>query len=128
MLVFYIKSLQISGKAEGQGENWHGHVTAVSCSPQHRRLGLAAKLMADLEEISEKKRCYFVDLFVRVSNKVAITMYKNLGYTVYRTVLQYYSGDVDEDAYDMRLSLSADKEKKSTIPLKRPVHIDELEY
>ena len=84
--------------------------------------------MADLEEISEKKRCYFVDLFVRVSNKVAITMYKNLGYTVYRTVLQYYSGDVDEDAYDMRLSLSADKEKKSTIPLKKPVHIDELEY
>ena len=78
------------GKAEGSGENWHGHVTAVTCSPQHRRLGLAASLMASLEEISEKKRCYFVDLFVRVSNQVAITMYKNLGYTVYRTVLQYY--------------------------------------
>ena len=80
----------IMGKAEGSGENWHGHVTAVTCSPQHRRLGLAASLMASLEEISEKKRCYFVDLFVRVSNQVAITMYKNLGYTVYRTVLQYY--------------------------------------
>ena len=84
--------------------------------------------MAALEEISEKKRCYFVDLFVRVSNKVAITMYKNLGYTVYRTVIQYYSGDVDEDAYDMRKALSKDSEKKSMIPLERPVHIDELEY
>ena len=112
----------------GTSENWHGHVTAVTCSPQHRRLGLAAKLMAALEEISEKKRCYFVDLFVRVSNKVAITMYKNLGYTVYRTVIQYYSGDVDEDAYDMRKALSKDSEKKSMIPLERPVHIDELEY
>merc|ERR1712037_293111 len=102
----------IMGKAEGSGENWHGHVTAVTCSPQHRRLGLAASLMASLEEISEKKRCYFVDLFVRVSNQVAITMYKNLGYTVYRTVLQYYSGEVDEDAYDMRKALKMDAEKK----------------
>lgn len=46
-----------------------------------------------------RKRAYFVDLFVRVSNKVAINMYKNLGYIVYRTVLEYYSGDPDEDAY-----------------------------
>ena len=35
----------------------------------------------------------FVDLFVRVSNSVAITMYENLGYSVFRKVLQYYSGD-----------------------------------
>jgi len=67
-------------------------------------------------------------LFVRVSNQVAITMYKNLGYTVYRTVLQYYSGEVDEDAYDMRKALKMDAESKSVIPLKRPIHIDELEY
>lgn len=40
-----------------------------------------------------------MDLFVRVSNKVAINMYKNLGYIVYRTVLEYYSGDPDEDAF-----------------------------
>lgn len=46
-----------------------------------------------------RKKAYFVDLFVRVSNKVAINMYKNLGYIVYRTVLEYYSGDPDEDAY-----------------------------
>lgn len=46
-----------------------------------------------------RKRAYFVDLFVRVSNKVAINMYKNLGYIVYRTVLEYYSGDPDEDAF-----------------------------
>lgn len=40
-----------------------------------------------------------MDLFVRVSNKVAITMYQQLGYIVYRTVLEYYNGDPDEDAY-----------------------------
>lgn len=40
-----------------------------------------------------------MDLFVRVSNKVAINMYTNLGYIVYRTIIEYYSGDPDEDAY-----------------------------
>ena len=60
----------------GNNENWHGHVTAVTCAPAHRRLGLAGRLMDALEKISEQKKCWFVDLFVRVSNAVAITMYK----------------------------------------------------
>ena len=42
-----------------------------------------------------------MDLFVRVSNKVAVDMYHRLGYTVYRQVLEYYSGEIDEDAYGM---------------------------
>ena len=85
--------------------------------------------MAALEEISDKKHCYFVDLFVRVSNAVAINMYHKLGYVVYRTVLDYYSGvDSDEDAYDMRKALSRDVDKKSVIPLSRPVHFVDLEY
>ena len=84
--------------------------------------------MAALEEISERKKCYFVDLFVRKSNAVAINMYQNFGYVVYRTVLDYYSGDTDEDAFDMRKALSRDKEKKSMIPLTKPVHMNELEY
>ena len=29
----------IMGKSEGTKENWHGHVTAVTVGPQHRRLG-----------------------------------------------------------------------------------------
>ncbi|CAL1526881.1 unnamed protein product [Lymnaea stagnalis] len=117
----------IMGKAEGTGEQWHGHVTALSVAPEFRRLGLAGKLMNGLEEISERKRCYFVDLFVRVSNKVAVAMYEKLGYSVYRRVLEYYSGEVDEDAFDMRKALSRDKDKKSVIPLPHPVRPDELD-
>jgi len=117
----------IMGKAEGMGEQWHGHVTCLSVAPEFRRLGLAGKLMNGLEEISERKRCYFVDLFVRVSNQVAVAMYMKLGYSVYRRVLEYYSGDVDEDAFDMRKALSHDKEKKSVIPLPHPVRPDELD-
>ncbi|KAK2814686.1 hypothetical protein Q5P01_000763 [Channa striata] len=46
----------IMGKAEGSvaREEWHGHVTALSVTPEFRRLGLAAKLMEMLEEISER--------------------------------------------------------------------------
>lgn len=42
------------GKAEGNGEYWHGHVTALTVAPEYRRLGLAGKLMNNLEEISER--------------------------------------------------------------------------
>ncbi|KAJ8688385.1 hypothetical protein QAD02_024180 [Eretmocerus hayati] len=117
----------IMGKAEGVGDNWHGHVTALTISPDYRRLGLAATLMKYLEDVSEKKQAYFVDLFVRVSNQVAISMYKRLGYIVYRTVLEYYSGDPDEDAYDMRKALSKDVKKKSVIALDHPVRSEEVD-
>ena len=80
-------------------------------------VGLANQLMEGLEEISDSKNCYFVDLFVRVSNKIAISFYNKLGYTVYRTVLQYYSGEQDEDAYDMREALTMDKHKWSVVPV-----------
>nr|XP_050846234.1 N-alpha-acetyltransferase 20 isoform X1 [Vespula vulgaris]XP_050846235.1 N-alpha-acetyltransferase 20 isoform X1 [Vespula vulgaris]XP_050846236.1 N-alpha-acetyltransferase 20 isoform X1 [Vespula vulgaris] len=117
----------IMGKAEGLAENWHGHVTALTVSPDHRRLGLAAMLIKLLEELSEKKQAYFVDLFVRVSNKVAIKMYQQLGYIVYRVVLEYYNGDPDENAYDMRKALSRDVNKKSIIPLTHPVRPEEVD-
>jgi N-terminal acetyltransferase B complex catalytic subunit len=44
----------VLGKAEGRGENWHGHVTAVTVAPEFRRLGIARKLMNLLELVSEK--------------------------------------------------------------------------
>lgn len=113
------------GKAEGKGENWHGHVSAVTVAPQYRRQGLAAVMMDSLEEITrEVHDGYFVDLFVRVSNAVAIGMYEKFGYTVYRRVLGYYSG---EDGFDMRKAMPRDTEGKSVVPLGRDVYPEELE-
>ena len=42
------------GKAEGRGKEWHGHVTAVTVTPEYRRLGLADGMMKLLEDVSEK--------------------------------------------------------------------------
>jgi len=118
------------GKVEGdkQRKKWHGHVTALTVAPDYRRLGLARKLMFLLEEITEKiHKGYFVDLFVRVSNRVAIGMYEKFGYTTYRRVLGYYSGKNGEDGFDMRKNTALDPEKKSMIPLGRDIHPHELD-
>ena len=117
----------VMGKAEGEGELWHGHVTAVTVAPEFRRRGLGRKLMNSLESTSEHVfDAYFVDLFVRVSNSLAIGMYEAFGYSVYRRVLGYYSGT--EDAFDMRKALPRDREKKSVVPLQHPVLPEDLEW
>ncbi|KAJ3338085.1 hypothetical protein HDU93_010021 [Gonapodya sp. JEL0774] len=95
--------IQVLGKVEGEGKLWHGHVTAVTVAPEYRRLGMAERMMGILEEVSERiHNAYFVDLFVRASNSVAIDMYTKFGYSMYRTVLKYYNappGGTEEDAF-----------------------------
>lgn len=44
----------VMGKVEGEGDLWHGHVTAVTVAPEYRRQQLARKLMDLLEEITHK--------------------------------------------------------------------------
>jgi N-terminal acetyltransferase B complex catalytic subunit len=101
------------GKVEGDTSptlpvpQYHGHVSAVTVSPHYRRMGIAQTLMSYFENLCDKTyHTYFVDLFVRPSNTLAIKMYSSkFGYIKYRTVLNYYSGEYPEDAYDMRKSL-----------------------
>lgn len=110
------------GKVEGSRgdeirKDWHGHVTAVTVAPQYRKLGLARSLMDLCERVSDRLGCFFVDLFVRPSNDVAVGMYKKRDYIVYREVASYYSksgpGTSEEDAYDMRKALSSDPDKST---------------
>lgn len=96
----------VVGKAEGEGKLWHGHVSAVTVAPEYRRLGLAKTLMDYFEDVSANTyNAFFVDLFVRSSNRLAINMYEQFGYSTYRRVLGYYSGELPEDALDMRKAL-----------------------
>jgi len=120
----------VLGKAEGEGPLWHGHVSAVTVNPEYRRLGMAKTLMDLFEEICVTTHdAYFVDLFVRESNALAISMYEKFGYSVYRTVLDYYSGEMSENAFDMRKPMPRDKEKESIQPLKDPfIHPEDLEW
>ncbi|VDB82885.1 unnamed protein product [Peniophora sp. CBMAI 1063] len=114
----------VIGKAEGLGQEWHGHVTAITVAPEYRRLGLANGMMKFLERVSDDVyHGYFVDLYVRCENLVAIAMYEGFGYSVYRRVKEYYGslgrgagGADEEDAFDMRKPLSRDPGRRSVRP------------
>ncbi|EAQ90654.1 conserved hypothetical protein [Chaetomium globosum CBS 148.51] len=69
---------------------WHAHITAVTVAPEARRLGIGKLLTEQLEVAADANDAWFVDLFVRVSNHKAITFYKNMGYSVFRVVKDYY--------------------------------------
>ncbi|PFH48487.1 hypothetical protein AMATHDRAFT_76695 [Amanita thiersii Skay4041] len=111
----------VIGKAEGHSFDWHGHVTALTVAPEYRRLSLARNMMHLLELVSDDiYKAFFVDLYVRCANRVAVDMYEGLGYSVYRRVREYYGslgigkgGRDEEDAFDMRKPLSRDKERRS---------------
>lgn len=119
----------VIGKAEGDGNLWHGHVSAVTVAPAYRRLGLAKTLMDDFEDLcTNTYNAYFVDLFVRNTNHLAQKMYEKFGYSTYRRVLGYYSGENPEDALDMRKALPRDRHKQSVIPLDHPVLPEDLEW
>ena len=93
-----------------------------------------------LEVVSDEiYKGFFVDLYVRCANRVAVEMYEGMGYSVYRRVREYYGnlgvgkgGRDEEDAFgesvfflvgggcqcthfcsDMRKPLSRDKESRS---------------
>lgn len=106
------------GRMQKEQKERHGHVTAITVAPEYRRLGVAKGLMGLLESASSNSyKAYFVDLFVRPSNQIAIGMYEGLGYSVYRKVDKYYQGGgpngTDEDGYDMRKALARDSKRET---------------
>lgn len=86
------------------------HITALSVSSTYRNMKLATILMKYFEEIGNLNNLYFVDLFVRESNSVAINFYNKYGYVVYNRIKDYYQ-EPEEDAFDMRKSLNIDVNK-----------------
>lgn len=93
---------------------WHAHITALTVAPEARRQGIGKILVEQLEAAADAHNAWFMDLFVRSSNSKAIAFYKELGYSVFRVVKDYYgehATDPDkdsEDAFDMRKSMKRD--------------------
>ena len=104
-----------------------GHVVSVAVLEEHRGKGLGKALMLEGINGVMHRKSDEIYLEVRVSNTDAIKMYEKLGYVIYRQIIDYYSGDQPEDAFDMRKSLSTDVNKQAMIPLKNPVHANQLD-
>lgn len=124
------------GKAEGKGLEWHSHITAVTVDYDYRRLGIARELIDHLRKCSEQPSydCYFMDLYVRASNRLAIDMYKKFDFDIFRRVVGYYSSGeehgntADEDAFDMRMCLKRDPKRHSMVKSSHTEEVGELRY
>jgi len=80
-----------------------GHVTTIGVAPEHRRRGLAQKMLRHVEEALQKREIATVSLEVRVSNIAAQSLYRDAGYTIVQRLNNYYNNG--EDAFLMVKSL-----------------------
>ncbi|XP_023160781.1 N-alpha-acetyltransferase 20 [Drosophila hydei] len=102
----------------------HGHVCALTVEMHFRRLGVASLLMNHFAQMLDYKNAWYVDLYLRCSNESAYKLYCSLGYCLRRVLLEYYPGDPDEDAYDMRKPLAIDVQQTSLLHASRQaVHL-----
>ena len=86
-----------------KGKMAHGHITSISVLRDYRKLGIATKLMRACHHAMQTVyKAKYVSLHVRVTNRAAITLYRDvLGYECCSVAEEYYADK--EDAHDMKL-------------------------
>lgn len=72
-----------------------GHITTVGIAPEHRRRGLANRLLRHAENALRERGINIVVLEVRVGNFSAQNLYRAGGYTVTQRVPGYYTNGED---------------------------------
>jgi [ribosomal protein S18]-alanine N-acetyltransferase len=75
------------------------HITTIGVAPEHRRRGLAVKLLKHAEDALRARNTQTVFLEVRVSNFSAHRLYHRHGYFITQRVKHYYTNG--EDCYMM---------------------------
>jgi [ribosomal protein S18]-alanine N-acetyltransferase len=86
------------------GEDRIGHLATIGVSPEHRRRGIAEKMLFHTENSLKKRQISMISLEVRVSNITAQSLYRELGYFVTQRKDEYYTNG--EDGFMMIKSLS----------------------
>ncbi len=84
-------------------ERGAAHITTIGVAPEHRRRGIADRLLAHLEKALVQRDVGTVMLEVRVGNVSAQELYKRSGYTIVQRINKYYSDG--EDSFLMLKSL-----------------------
>src|SRR4051794_39525974 len=72
-----------------------GHVTTLGVAPEHRRRGIAQKMLQRVEEGFRRRGVRMVRLEVRSVNSGAQQLYRNLGFVVTQRLPRYYSNGGD---------------------------------
>jgi ribosomal-protein-alanine N-acetyltransferase len=84
--------------------NGAAHLTTIGVAPEHRRRGVARRLMDHLESALRAKGLGTIMLEVRVSNTGAQRLYREAGFAVVQRIESYYSNG--EDCYLMMKPLN----------------------
>jgi ribosomal-protein-alanine acetyltransferase len=85
-------------------ENGSGHLTTIGIAPEHRRRGLAHRLLIHMEEALRARGISTVMLEVRVGNTPAQRLYRQHGFAVTQRIAKYYNNG--EDGYLMMKPLT----------------------
>lgn len=84
-------------------ENGIGHITTIGVAPEHRRRGLAQRLLNHAEKALQNRQINTVTLEVRVENFAAQNLYRGLQYATVQRLIKYYNNG--EDGFLMVKSL-----------------------
>ena len=89
------------------------HVTNIAVHPDHRRTGVATRLLGDLADVAVARGCQAWTLEVRASSLGAQALYRAFGFVPAGVRTRYYEGkedaivmwchDIQSPAYDERL-------------------------
>lgn len=86
-----------------ESENGSAHLTTIGVAPEHRRRGLAERLLRHIESAVRARKLGTIMLEVRVGNDGAQELYRRNGYTIVQRVNKYYTNG--EDCYLMMKGL-----------------------
>lgn len=76
-------------------ENNAAHLTTIGVAPEHRRRGIAVRLLEHLESSLRAREIGTLMLEVRVSNEAAQMLYRRLGFTIVQRIGKYYNNGED---------------------------------
>lgn len=76
-------------------ERGSAHLTTIGVAPEHRRRGIAAQLLEQIETRLADKDIGTIMLEVRTGNTSAQELYKRAGYTIVQRINKYYSDGED---------------------------------
>ena len=80
----------IIAEVEIENSTLFGHIITVNVALAYRRKGIAAKLLAEMENIFRQKGITECHLEVREDNKPALRLYQNSGYQKSGRLEKYY--------------------------------------
>jgi ribosomal protein S18 acetylase RimI-like enzyme len=68
-----------------------GHIYKIAISNAHRKIGLATKLLKELEKFVLDNNFHKIFAEIRESNKASLNLFNKLGYKHLKTLFGYYS-------------------------------------